>query len=35
MENIIMIVIKHLEMNQISAFNNSYGLDKPLNKSTE
>ena len=27
-----MILIKHLEMDQISAFNNPQGVDMPLNK---
>ena len=31
-ENIVMIVIKCLQMNQISALNNPPGVDMPLNK---
>ena len=31
-ENIIMITIKHLQMNQISASNNSIGVRMPLNE---
>ena len=31
-ENIAIILLKHLKMNQISALNNSRGVDMPLNK---
>ena len=31
-ENILMITIKHLEIHQISALNNPYRVDMPLNK---
>ena len=32
MENILMFIIEHLEMNQISALNNPQEADLPLNK---
>ena len=32
-ENIVMIVIKHLDVNQISILNNTF--DMPLNKQTK
>ena len=31
-ENIIMIIIKHLEINQVSALADPLGVDMPLNK---
>ena len=31
-ENIVMIIIKHLQMNQILASNNLLGVDMPLKK---
>ena len=31
-ENIVLIVIKHLKINQISALHDPYGVDIPLNK---
>ena len=30
-ENIVMIIIKHLEINHISALNNLQGVDMPIN----
>ena len=30
-ENIVMIIIKHLQMNKISVLNNLQGVDMPLN----
>ena len=32
MENLVLIATKSLEKNQISALNNPYGVDMPLNK---
>ena len=34
-ENIVMIIIKHLEMNKIWALNNPWRVDIPLNKWTK
>ena len=31
-ENLLMIVNKHLQINQILALNSPYGVDMPLNK---
>ena len=33
MENIIMIAMKHLQINEIPTLNNPRGIDMPLNKS--
>ena len=34
-DNIVMITIKHLQINPISSLNNPYRVDMPLNKYTK